>query len=342
MEFQEQVPLAPYTTLGVGGAARWFVEATSEDDIPVALDFAQNRSLPIFVLGGGSNLLVADAGYPGLVLRIAIRGVEQSGEILHAGAGEEWDGLVAQAVTKNLAGVECLSGIPGTVGGTPVQNVGAYGQDVAETVAEVRGVETASGKAVVFSRDECEFSYRRSRFNSADAGKYILTRVSYKLRSDGVPAVKYPELRRSLAGIAQPTLQQVRDAVRKIRQSKGMLLVDGGPDCHSAGSFFKNPVVDSETAARVAQVAGEAESAMPSYPDSDGRVKLSAAWLIERAGVAKGFTLAHAGISSKHTLALINRGGATAAEIIALRDYIRAAVERRFAVRLEQEPVSLG
>jgi UDP-N-acetylmuramate dehydrogenase len=287
-------------------------------------------------------LLVPDAGFPGLVLRITLRGVQRDGDMLVAAAGEDWDTFVAQAVAANLAGIECLSGIPGTVGGTPVQNVGAYGQEVAETVAEVRGIEVASGKTVVFSAEQCGFSYRRSRFNGPDAGKYILTQVSYKLRSDGAPALKYPELQRSLAGTAEPTLQQVRDTVRRIRQSKGMLLVPGDPDCHSAGSFFKNPVVDEKAAARVAGLAGGKGAAMPKYPDIGGRVKLSAAWLIEQAGIAKGFTMGRAGISSKHTLALVNRGGATTAEIIALRDHIRATVEARFNIRLEQEPVSLG
>jgi UDP-N-acetylmuramate dehydrogenase len=342
MQFQPQVPLAPYTTLGVGGPARWFAEAASEDDIGEALEFARQRNLPLFVLGGGSNLLVADAGYDGLVLHIALRGVERQGDIYRAGAGEDWDALVAQAVAENLAGVECLSGIPGTVGGTPVQNVGAYGQDVAETIVEVRAIEAGTGKAVIFSREECAFSYRRSRFNGQDAGKYILTSVSYKLRSDGAPALKYPELRRSLPDASEPSLAQVRETVKKIRRSKGMLLVAGDPDCHSAGSFFKNPIVDLATADRVAAIPGNDTANMPRYPESQGRVKLSAAWLIEQAGIAKGFTLGRAGVSSRHTLALINRGGAAAAELRALRDHIRAAVEERFGVWLEQEPVMLG
>jgi len=342
MQFHEQVPLAPYTTLGVGGPARWFAEAGSEDDVRQGLEFARERRLPVFVLGGGSNLLVADAGFSGLVLRVALRGVEQEGDVLHAAAGEDWDGLVARAVAANLAGLECLSGIPGTVGGTPVQNVGAYGQEVANTVADVRAIETSTGKPATFSSQECGFSYRRSRFNGPDAGKYILTNVSYKLRSGGSPELKYAELHRSMAEFTDPTLQQVRDTVRRIRQSKGMLLVQGDPDCHSAGSFFKNPVVDETVAARVAGKAAETSPSMPRYPDGDGRIKLSAAWLIEQAGIAKGFTMGHAGISSRHTLALINRGGATTAEIIALRDYIRAKVETRFGVPLEQEPVSLG
>jgi UDP-N-acetylmuramate dehydrogenase len=342
MVFKEQVPLAAYTTLGVGGPARWFAEAASEEDIREALEFALQRGLQMFILGGGSNLLVQDAGYPGLVLRIVLRGIDHDGEMFHAAAGEDWDGFVAQAVAANFAGVECLSGIPGTIGGTPVQNVGAYGQDVAETVVEVRAMEAATQKLVVLSREECGFGYRRSRFNREDSGKFILTRVSYRLRNDGAPTLKYPELQRNLSGISSPTLTRVREAVRAIRHSKGMLLVPGDPDCRSAGSFFKNPVVDEQTAQNIAVKAGSGGVMMPRFPESAGRVKLSAAWLIEQAGFAKGYNQGRAGISSKHTLALVNRGGATAADLICLRNYIAAAVELRFGVMLEQEPVLLG
>lgn len=339
MQFREQVPLAPYTTFKIGGPARWFAEATSESDIVEALEFARERKVPLFALGGGSNLLVADNGFPGLVLRIGLKGIEHDGDGFDVAAGEDWDGFVSYAVKRDYAGVECLAGIPGTAGGTPIQNVGAYGQEVSETITRMRVLKLDTLKFEEFSSTNCGFGYRRSIFNSTERGKYIVTRVSYDLRKKGAPQIAYADLKRRFASSSAPSLREVSDAVREIRRGKGMYIVPGDADSRSAGSFFKNPVVTAEDFARLApRGAGE----VPHYQMKDGAVKIPAAWLLEQAGFHKGYSMGAAGISSRHTLALINRGGATAEDIIALRDRIVAEVEARFGIRLEPEPVFLG
>jgi UDP-N-acetylmuramate dehydrogenase len=344
MEILERVALAPYTTFQIGGPARWFAEAVSEDDIAAGVAFAASRGVPRFVLGGGSNLLVSDEGFPGLVLRIGLLGISQDGCGFTAAAGEDWDGLVACAVAAGCAGVECLSGIPGTVGGTPVQNVGAYGQEVSQTIVSVRAFDRESAGFVDLPASACGFSYRRSIFNSVARERYIVSRVEYSLRKDGAASFVYADLAKHFAasGVASPSLVEVRDAVRSIRRGKGMLLVDGDADCRSAGSFFKNPVVAVSAVGLIAGKLGVEEKSVPAYPAAAGEVKLSAAWLIERAGFAKGFALGNAGISSRHTLALINRGGARAADVIALRERVVETVEVRFGVHLEPEPVWVG
>lgn len=339
MQFLEQVPLAPYTTFRIGGPARWFAEATSEDEILEAVDFARARNLPLFILGGGSNLLVSDEGFPGLVLHIALRGIEQAYHFFRVAAGENWDEFVAHAVAQNYAGIECLAGIPGTVGGTPVQNVGAYGQEVAETIVAVRAIDLNTLELKELSPNECKFSYRRSIFNSTQRGRYIVTRVDYALRKDGPARIAYADLKKQFSGRFDPSLTEVSSAVRSIRHQKGMLIVDGDPDCRSAGSFFKNPVIGAQHFSRI---AAEFAAPVPSYPAGEGFFKLPAAWLVEQAGFHKGYALGPAGISSRHTLALINRGEAKASDIFALRDRIVAAVEEKFSIRLEPEPVFLG
>ena len=348
MQFLEEVPLAPYTTFQIGGPARWFAAAASEDDIAAGIAFAGDRQLPLFVLGGGSNLLVSDAGFPGLVLHIALRGVASTQEsdrpIVSAAAGEDWDGLVAYAVAAGYAGVECLSGIPGTVGGTPVQNVGAYGQEVSQTIVTVRAFDRKTAQFVDLPAAACGFSYRRSIFNSTHRERYVVSRVDYALNQNGPANFVYADLARYFTAhnVASPTLTEVRDAVRTIRQQKGMLIVPGDADCRSAGSFFKNPVVPVTVLDSLAQELGVEKKSIPAYPAQDGEVKLSAAWLIERAGYQKGYAFGNAGISSRHTLALINRGGATAADVIALRDKVTDTIASRFAIRLEPEPVWLS
>jgi UDP-N-acetylmuramate dehydrogenase len=348
MQFLEQIPLAPYTTFQIGGPARWFAEAVSEDDIAAGIAFASERRLPLFVLGGGSNLLVSDAGFSGLVLRVALRGIASTQEngrsIVSAAAGEDWDGLVAYAVAADLSGVECLSGIPGTVGGTPVQNVGAYGQEVSQTIVTVRAFDRKTTQFVDLPAASCGFSYRRSIFNSSQRERYVVTRVHYAVRKHAPANFVYADLARYFAArdVVSPTLAEVRDAVRAIRAQKGMLLVPGDADCRSAGSFFKNPVVPASALDALAQELGIEKQRIPAYPAQDGEVKLSAAWLIERAGFAKGYRLGNAAISSRHTLALINRGGASAAEVIALRDKVVDGVASRFAIHLEPEPVWLA
>ncbi len=339
MHFREQVSLAPYTTFKIGGPARWFADASTEEEILEAVGFARSRSLPLFVLGGGSNLLVSDAGFPGLVLHIALKGIEQQEEIFRVAAGEDWDSFVTHAIKKHYAGIECLAGIPGTVGGTPVQNVGAYGQEVAETIAAVRVVDLASLQFAELSPDACGFSYRRSIFNSTERGRYIVTRADYVLRKNAAPRIAYADLKKHFAGAAEPTLAEVSAAVRKIRHQKGMLIVDGDPDCRSAGSFFKNPVISAE---HYVKIVAEQPEEVPHYPAPSEEVKLPAAWLVEQAGFHKGYALGAAGISSRHTLALINKENAKAADILALRDQIVAAVERKFRIRLDPEPVFLG
>jgi UDP-N-acetylmuramate dehydrogenase len=339
MQFLEHVPLAPYTTFKIGGPARWFAEASTEADILEGVEFARTRNLLLFPLGGGSNLLVADEGFSGLVLHIALTGIEQREDVFTAAAGENWDGFVSYAVERDFAGIECLAGIPGTVGGTPIQNVGAYGQEVAETIVSVRALNLATLKFEEFGNAGCGFSYRRSIFNTIDRGKYIVTSVTYRLHPNGQPKIAYADLKRHFQSCAAPSLREVSDAVRAIRRGKGMFLVAGDPDCRSAGSFFKNPIVPAEHYARI--TAQEAVD-VPQYPAGDNTVKIPAAWLLERAGFHKGYALGEAGISTRHTLALVNRGAAKAADIFALRDRIIAAVESRFGIRLEPEPVAVG
>ena len=342
MEFQQHVSLAPFTTFEIGGPARWFAEATSEADIQAALDFADARKLRLFVLGGGSNLLVSDAGFDGLVLHIALRGVDLSGSALSAAAGENWDALVARSVEAGFAGIECLSGIPGTVGGTPVQNVGAYGQEVSRTICMVRAFDRTTRAWVDLSNADCGFSYRRSRFNQGpDRDRFIVSHVAYQLAQNVPASLTYADLKHYFKnqGIAQPTLKQVRAAVLSIRLGKGMVITTDNPERRSAGSFFKNPVVPASQLPRIAAAVHVLDADVPRYPTGNEEVKLPAAWLLERAGFVKGYRLGAAAVSTRHTLALTNRGSATAADVTALRDTIQSRVRELFGISLEPEPV---
>jgi UDP-N-acetylmuramate dehydrogenase len=346
MEFLENVTLATYTTFRIGGPARWFAEAVSEPDILTAVEFARERGIPLFVLGGGSNLLVSDAGFDGLVLRIGLRGMSQrfEGDCLHfeVAAGESWDEFVSLAVGEDCGGIECLAGIPGTVGGTPIQNVGAYGQEVAESIVGVRCLDLHSREFAWIPASACGFAYRQSLFNTTERGRYVVTKVEYSLSPGGEPTLSYTDLKKHFGGWDRvPSLVEVADAVRRIRRAKGMFLVEGDPDCRSAGSFFKNPVVDVKVLAAI-EASMPAGVTVPRYPAGEGRVKLAAAWLLDQTGFTKGYGEGRAGISSRHTLALVNRGGATAAEILELSARIVSAVEARFGVRLEREPVWLS
>jgi len=339
--------MAPLTTLGVGGPARYFVEARNEAEVIEAVGVARAQDLPLFVLGGGSNLVVADAGFPGLVLKISISDVShftpQDGSVVFtAGAGLDWDALVARTVETDYAGLECLSGIPGTVGGTPVQNVGAYGQEVSETIRELRALDLGSMETRTLSNAECGFAYRSSIFNTTERNRYIILQVTFELRGGGRPSLRYPDLQKFFAEHAgEPTLAEVRAAVREVRRRKAMLIVPGDDDARSAGSFFKNPVVTQSFFEELSTRLESRGLQLPSYPAADGR-KLPAAWLVEHAGLAKGYAKGSAGISSKHSLAIVNRGGATAAEIIALKDEIQARVLAEFGVQLQPEPVFVG
>ena len=267
------MPLAPLTTLGVGGPARYFVEARSEAEVIEAVEFARSRQLPLFVLGGGSNLVVADAGFSGLVLKIGITDLSRftaprGSVVFIAGAGVDWDALVARTVEANCAGLECLSGIPGTVGGTPVQNVGAYGQEVSETIREVRALDLRScGDQRRYRIAECGFAYRSSVFNTTERDRYVILQVSFELREGAKPSVGYADLRKFFADRAgEPTLAEVRAAVREIRHRKAMLIMPGDDDARSAGSFFKNPVVPQAVFEELSSVCNRAGCNCPAIP----------------------------------------------------------------------------
>jgi UDP-N-acetylmuramate dehydrogenase len=347
MEIQENIPLAPLNTLRVGGSARYFACAGSVEDVEAGVSFAEERNLPLFVLGGGSNVLVSDNGWPGLVLQIGISGIDHTHERgtirLIVGAGEDWDPFVAFCVTRHLAGVECLSGIPGSVGATPVQNVGAYGQEVSQTIASVLVFDRTDKQVREMDAADCEFNYRSSIFNARERGRYIILRVTYELEHGAAPILRYADLQNYFAGRSEPpTLAEVRDAVLKIRSSKGMLITPGDPNSRSAGSFFKNPILTTVQFDDVLRRARERNLQVPSYPALSQHKKISAAWLVENSGFSKGYIKGRAGISSKHALALVNRGDATTAEIAALRDEIQRRVEQQWGIKLEPEPVLVG
>jgi UDP-N-acetylmuramate dehydrogenase len=349
MLLQENVPLAPLTTLQIGGPARFFVEARTTAEVADAISFVQTRNLKLFVVGGGSNLVIADEGFPGLVLKLAIAGIdrrpgEQDSRVLFdVGAGESWDRFVSHAVVANCAGVECLSGIPGSVGGTPVQNVGAYGQDVSETIESVEVYDRRDGQIRELCNEACGFSYRSSIFNTSERNRFVILRVTYALLPGGEPRIEYADLKRHFAAWeTRPNLAQTREAVRHVRALKGMLLVEGDPDCRSAGSFFKNPVLSEEQHNELRKRAAAKGFAIPSYPALAQNHKVSAAWLVEHSGFTRGYQSGRVGISGKHALAIVNRGEATAAEVIALKDQIQQRVEEIWGVRLEPEPVFVG
>ncbi len=346
MQFLENVPLGPMTTLGVGGPSRWYAEARTEAELRTAVEWAGECRVPLFILGGGSNLVISDGGWAGLTVRVGLRGVRQwsdrGREILEAGAGEDWDSLVARTVGAKCAGIECLSGIPGTVGGTPVQNVGAYGQDVRETIIGVRALELATGEFRDFTNGDCRFGYRTSRFNTTDRDKFVITQVRYALTPGGRSKLEYADLKKYFADQNDVSPGEAREAVREIRRGKAMLIVEGDEDCRSAGSFFKNPVVDTTRYERIAERVATKGLVPPKYPAGNGQVKLAAAWLVEQSGFAKGFTMGRVGISRRHALAIVNRGGATAAEVIVLKDRIQHKVRDIFGVDLVPEPVFVG
>jgi len=352
IEIRDHVPLGPLTTLELGGNARHFVDAGDEADVVEALAWAEERRVPVLILGGGSNLVVADAGFAGLVVRIGTRGrrfepAPTSDEVvLTAAAGEPWDELVSEAVARDLAGLECLSGIPGLVGATPIQNVGAYGQEVAETIRAVRVVERGSGRIREMAPADCRFGYRDSLFKR-EPQRFVVLAVSFGLRPGGAPTTRYRELAEALAGRENPTLADARTAVMGLRRKKSMLITAGDPNRRSVGSFFMNPVLRATEAAAVgarAVAAGEIAAAgeMPSWPAGGGRIKLSAAWLIERAGWPKGLRRGPVGVSGAHTLALVHHGGGTTAALVALARDIRDAVRARFGVELVPEPTFVG
>lgn len=345
---EPEVPLASLTSLELGGAAELFAAVTSESECVEALELARERGLEVSLLGGGSNVVVPDEGVPGLVLALRSRGIElEPGRgrcvLLRAAAGEPWENVVEAAVSRELAGLECLSGIPGLAGATPIQNVGAYGQEVGDSLVSVEVFDRVEWRSRSLNREDCELGYRESRLKR-DPGRFVVLSVTFELLGGGAPALRYRELEE--ACLPGASLAEVRRVVRALRRKKSMLLDPSDPNRRSAGSFFTNPVVDAATLAHVEEVArsrGMVQRAdeVPRFAHGD-RLKLAAGWLIERAGVTKGLRRGNVGVSTAHALALVHHGGGTAAELLELARTIRDDVESVFGVRLEAEPRLLG
>jgi UDP-N-acetylmuramate dehydrogenase len=346
----ENISLKDHTTICTGGKARYLIRCSSEEEVKETLVLAKSKDLPILIMGGGSNLLIADSGFPGIVLDLAISGIQFGDhDIVTAGAGVSWDHFVSEVCLKGLSGVEALSGIPGRVGASPVQNIGAYGQEVSETIKSVRALHRDSLEVRDFSNPECHFSYRDSRFKSSDAGQWIILSVSFGLHSDNMPEVKYDELIKALNAESKwppasrlAKIAMIRTHVLRIRAKKGMVLDAQDPDSRSLGSFFINPIVTSAVIDQVKKISFD-RKLLPTpvvYPAGDNLWKLSAAWLIEKAGITKGQFLGNARVSTKHVLALTNpSGNATTAEILALAAHIQHQVHVTFGIMLVREPI---
>jgi UDP-N-acetylmuramate dehydrogenase len=348
---RQNVNLAPYTTLGLGGAAHYFALCQTEDQILEALTFAQSHGLRVFVLGGGSNTIFSDAGFDGLIIKISIKGltyVPQDEIVLaRASAGVDWDAFIQKCVARGLGGVECLSGIPGLVGATPVQNVGAYGQEVAETIVSVEGLDRTTQERVTFTAADCKFGYRMSRFKSGDANRIIITAVTFSLTPNAPAVIRYPELQRHVEGTVDlgllkagvKALTAVRAVVLQLRRRKSMVIDPDDPHTRSVGSFFMNPVVTQAEFDNVQsrwKAMGEIDP-VPHYP-AGGKVKIPAAWLVEKCGFPKGFRQGGAGVSANHSLALVNYG-CTTQELLALASMIEVGVREKFAIQLQREPI---
>ncbi len=349
LSIRHDVPLAPHTTLELGGPARYFLEAPDEETLTAGIRWAREHDAPVHLLGGGSNLVVGDAGVDGLVIKLTAAGIRWEpgnggNTTVIADAGHAWDDLVAAATAAGLAGLECLSGIPGTVGAAPIQNVGAYGQEAADTILSLRVLDLATLEPKNLPATGCAFGYRDSLFRR-EPGRFAVLAVTLGLQAGGAPTLLYPELISEVDG-GTVGLQEAREAVLAMRRRKSMLLDPQDENRRSVGSFFTNPIVTREAAerlaARIDANAGHTEVSLPRYSVEGGRVKLSAAWLIERAGFARGLRRGRVGISTRHTLALVNLGGATAAELLALAAEVRGGVLERFGVSLRMEPVCLG
>jgi UDP-N-acetylmuramate dehydrogenase len=339
----EGEPLAPRLTLGTGGPARFFVSADSEASLCSALAWAKARQVETFVLGGGSNVVCADPGFDGLVIETAWRGITQARQgqrvYVTAAAGEAWDGLVEYAVEHDLAGIECLSGIPGRVGATPIQNVGAYGQEVRDTIIQVRCLDRETLRVTDFDNPACDFAYRDSRFKSRDHDRFVVLAVTFALTPGGPLNLRYGDL----AGRVNPesaNLRSVRQAVLAARREKSMLLSNDDPNRRSCGSFFLNPLLSAAQFAALQKAC--VGSSVPHYAQPNGHVKLPAAWLIEAAGYHKGQRVGNVGLSSKHALAVVAHEGATSTEVRAFAAAIKASVLLRFNIELHAEPRFLG
>jgi UDP-N-acetylmuramate dehydrogenase len=347
LAIQENVPLAGFTTFGVGGPAHCFVEVSTQEEAAQALAYAREHVLPLLVLGGGSNVLISDSGFPGLVILNRIKGFsvarDNDSVLVTAGGGEDWQYFADRCVAEGWQGIECLAGIPGTVGASPVQNIGAYGQEVSQTIVQVEALDTATGNAVRFGKEQCGFGYRRSVFNSTEAGRYLITGVTFRLVPGGAPHIAYRELEERLAANIAPTLDDLRDTVLAIREGKGLLIREGFEYFKSAGSFFKNPVVMLEEYERIVRVVeGAGGFANWAWPMESGTVKISAACLIQCAGFQRGHRKGAVGISPRHTLIMVNYGGASAREIIGFAAEVRLHVYERFGVPLVPEVRLIG
>jgi UDP-N-acetylmuramate dehydrogenase len=333
--------LSSFTTLRVGGPARKIVHAHSEAELIEFVKAADSAKEPILILGGGSNLLISDAGFAGTVIRVESKGNALdydacSGGMIEVSAGEDWDKFVEISIEKGFADLESLSGIPGTVGGAPIQNIGAYGHEVSETIARVKTYDRSRGEVKTFTNTECKFSYRNSIFKE-QPGKYVILTVTFQLRkgAQSLP-IAYSELAKQLSVNIGDRVEvtKVREAVLELRASKGML-INLENEINSAGSFFVNPILSKSAADKLPADA-------PRWPQNDGKVKTSAAWLMEHSGVVKGEKLAGAQISNKHVLALTNSGDATAEDIIELAKRARKKVYEKFGIKLEAEVQLVG
>ena len=350
LAINRSVPLAPRTTLNLGGAASFFAEAASPSDVTPALQWAHERDLPTFVLGGGSNLVVGDAGFSGLVVHLTSAGQDwtDAGDrfTVTVQAGEPWDDVVAESVRRGLSGIECLSGIPGSAGAAPVQNIGAYGCDVADVVDRVCVLDRKSLQTADVDGRACGFSYRDSIFKR-DPERFVILTVTLGFCRNASPTIRYAELATALATHTSPGPAQVREVVLALRRKKSMVFDPHDENRHSAGSFFTNPIVDAKTADAIVERAlgsglVSAPEQVPRYGLSDGRIKLAAGWLIERSGIRKGFRMGPMGISTRHALALVHHGGGTTEDLVRLALHVRKVVFDQFGVTLAPEPVFLG
>lgn len=339
---RENVPLAEFTTFAVGGPARYLTRVSSEDDARQALAFAGENGLSHLIMGGGSNILVSDDGFAGLVIlnRIAGFAAEQDGNdvLVTAGGGEDWQDFVDRCIGEGWQGVESLAGIPGTVGASPIQNIGAYGREVSQLITTVRCLETATGEIVTFGNEECAFRYRESIFNTKEVGKYLVTSVTFRLKRDGVPQVNYRELEERLSAVSEPKPSDVRDSVMAIRDGKGLIVRTGYESFRCAGSFFKNPVVTADRFEHIRDlVADRSGGANWAWPLPGGDVKISAACLIQCSGFERGYRSGKVGISPRHTLILVAYEGSTAREIVDFAAEVQHRVLDRFGVQLLPE-----
>ena len=337
MQIQENYPLAELTTFRIGGPAKYYVKVTATDELKLALVFAREKSLGVLILGGGSNMLVSDRGFNGLVIhnKLSCLTIEKSG-LITVSAGENWDEVVVKAVAKGLAGIECLSGVPGSAGGAVVQNIGAYGQTLSDAVVQVEAIEVATGNVKVFLPEACEFAYRNSWFKK-NSSQYLVTAFQLKLKPNGVPTITYPHVRKHFEQKPSPSLLDVRQFIIKLRASKGYLIMEGFEYYATAGSFFTNPIVNQEQYERLRPMLGD--PSLNRFWQTEKGIKLAAAFLLEEAGFGKGYREGTVGISPKHALSLINFDQATASEVVALADKIKNVVFDKYGVKLEQEVI---